>query len=804
MTMKASEKTKNDLAEISKKPFDSYNDYMACMFAIVNDSMDVYIEEMKSVFANEQGGYKNVLYPDIEIAHDLCKEQVSKFYLKMSEMGEDYILGNGLGEQAEDAGEDEDFLDDLFGGMDGDDLFGGSDFGDLVSDSSDEKPQIDVEQIEHIMRQSAKKFTTRQKVEHLNTRAESTLAAGLSLPFYEVCKKLDYEPFTIFCLVCGILSSTQTSYASIYQVINENGNMSAPTIESAAKLYYGKEFSITGAYSEMSVCLEQLQPILDLQMQRNMPFSTFVSPDKRIIDFLFGRDPLRVDENYIQFLHMLTDDKELDPIMANEGVLEAMEISYNEGVRVFAYFGDEGSGRKFFIKHFCHKNNMRAVAINCKKLFSYDYQFVDRALWAVTRECILTNACCVLEELAFREEEKEKFQGYMDLAFSKLTSKGVMVFALSKESMNFKEITKEEITTLELKTPTFEERLACWKYYAKDYALGEDCDLEEMTIKFLFTPGKIRDALKFARSLATMNKEILIPRSALFTGCNNQMSTELSQKATRVEAKFGFEDIVMNDDQRETITHAIEQMNFKNKVYDDWNYMKKYPYGRGLTVLLFGAPGTGKSMMAQVLAHELNLELYRVDISKVVDKYVGETEKSLSMIFREAKKCNVVLFFDECDTIFAKRSDDGGSNQSSNNNKTALLLQEMEAYDGVCVLATNYKHNIDPAFFRRMKYIVEFQFPNPDTREMLWRTTIPKTTPLAEDVDIRFLAEKFEFAGGNIKNCILNAAFLAAADGDGKEVHMKHYLQAIKYEFVKTGKVFTRADFEPYASQIGL
>lgn len=804
MTMKASENTKIDLAMIAKKPFNSYNDYMTCMFAVVNDSMDTYIEEMKSVFANEQGGYKNVLYPDIEIAHDLCKEQVSKFYLKMSEKGEDYFTGTEIDEAEETAGADDDFLDDLFGDMDGDDLFGGSDFGDALVGSPDGEQQMDAERIEYMMRQKAKQFSTREKIEHLSERAEVTLAAGVSLPFYEVCKKLGYEPFTIFCLVCGILSSTQTSYAGIYQVINENGNMSAPTIESAAKLYYGKEFSITGAYSEMSVCLEQLLPVLDLQMQKNMPFSTFVSPDKRIIDFLFGRDPLRVDESYIQFLHMLTDDKELDPIMANAGVLEAMEISYNEGVRIFAYFGDEGSGKKFFVKHFCRKNDMRAVAINCKKLFSYDYQFVDRALWAVTRECILTNACCVLEELTYREEEKEKFQGYMDLAFSKLTSKGIMVFALSKESMNFKEITREEITTLELKTPTFEERLACWNYYAKDYALGEDCDLEEMTIKFLFTPGKIKDALKFARSLATMNKEILIPRSALFTGCNNQMSTELSQKATRVEAKFGFEDIVMNEDQRETITHAIEQMNFKNKVYDDWNYMKKYPYGRGLTVLLFGAPGTGKSMMAQVLAHELNLELYRVDISKVVDKYVGETEKSLSMIFREAKKCNVVLFFDECDTIFAKRSDDGGSNQSSNNNKTALLLQEMEAYDGVCVLATNYKHNIDPAFFRRMKYIVEFQFPNPDTREMLWRTTIPKTTPLAEDVDIRFLAEKFEFAGGNIKNCILNAAFLAAADGDGKEVHMKHYLQAIKYEFVKTGKVFTRADFEPYASQIGL
>jgi SpoVK/Ycf46/Vps4 family AAA+-type ATPase len=173
------------------------------------------------------------------------------------------------------------------------------------------------------------------------------------------------------------------------------------------------------------------------------------------------------------------------------------------------------------------------------------------------------------------------------------------------------------------------------------------------------------------------------------------------------------------------------------------------------------------------------------------------------MIFREATKCNVVLFFDECDTIFAKRSDDGGSNQASANNKTALLLQEMEAYDGVCVLATNYKHNIDPAFFRRMKYIVEFQFPNVDTREMLWTTTVPKTTPLGEDVDFRFIAEKFEFAGGNIKNCVLNAAFLAAEDptAEGK-VCMRHYLKAIQYEFVKVGRVFTRADFEPYADMI--
>lgn len=760
------------------QPFSGYPEYMDYLFACVNSRMDQYLEEMKGLFASGQGGYKNVLYPDLEIAHTMCQEKIHIFSSETIKKSED----SENEETGEEQPEGEGLSDELMA---------------LLGDYAAEMGNTASEEI-----QDVRKLSCEEMMGYIEARAEKTLEAGIVLPFYSLCKKMEFEYFTIFCFACGILASTQTDYAGVFQVINENGNLPAPTIESAARLYYGNQFSITGAYGDMSVGLEQLQPILDLKVNGSMPFSTVVTPDKRIIDFLFGKRPMQLDENYIRFFRMLTDDKELDPIMANQGQLDAMEISYNEGVRIFSFYGDEGSGRKFFIKQFCKKNGMGAISVNCKKLFVYDFSFVEKALWAVTRECILTNSCCCLDELTFHEEEKDKFLGYMDLAFAKLVSKGLLVYALSKEKMPMRDITKEEFTELEIPTPTTQEREECWRLFSKDYALSDDVDLLEMATKFLFTPGKIKAALANARSLATMNKDILIPRATLFQGCNNQMSSELTQKATKVKANFGFEDIVMNRDQRETLEHAIDQMNFRKQVYDNWHYTKKYPYGRGLSVLLFGAPGTGKSMCAQVIAHELNLELYRVDLSKVIDKYVGETEKSISMIFREAKKCNVVLFFDECDTLFAKRSDDGGSNQSSNNNKTALLLQEVEAYDGVSVLATNYKHNIDPAFFRRMKYIVEFQFPNEDTREMLWRTTIPKDTPLADDVDIRFLAEKFEFAGGNIKNCILNAAFLAAADGDGKEVHMKHYLQAIRYEYVKTGKVFTRSDFEPYAEDV--
>ena len=800
MSAKYDEKLRNE-------PFKDYNEYMKYIFDCVNTSMDRYIDGLKTVYANQEGGYKNVLYPDLELAGDMCKTHIERFYTEdngdASELADLDSDDDGSEEEDDDDfydNDDEEEDDELLSLLDAFGTGGDSDEDDDFGGTEEAAPSIDTAAMS-----IDAKLPVRERLSYIEARAKITTEKGIDLPFYELSTKLGFEPFTLFCFACGILSSTQTDYAGVFQIVNENMNLSSPTIESAAKVFYGKEYSITGAYGDMSTCLEQLLPLLSLNVMKSMPFSTVVSPDKRVIDCLFGRNPDKLDEDYSRFISMLTDDKELDPILANKGVLDEMKISYDEGVRIFYYFGDEGSGRKFFVKNFCRERGLKAVAINCKKLFNYDYQFVDRALWAVTRECILTNSCCCLTELSFREEEKEKFFGYMDLAFSKLNEQNILVFSMSKEHIDFRQITRSEFTELELPTPDTGERMECWKYYAKGYALEEGIDMLEMSTKFLFTPGKIHDALKHARSLSTMAQQEKISRDTLFKGCYNQMSSELTQKATKIKANFGFEDIVMNPSQRETLEHAIDQMNFRKQVYENWHYTKKYPYGRGLSILLFGAPGTGKSMCAQVIAHELNLELYRVDLSKVIDKYVGETEKSISMIFREAKKCNVVLFFDECDTLFAKRSDDGGSNQASNNNKTALLLQEVEAYDGVSVLATNYKHNIDPAFFRRMKYIVEFQFPDPDTREMLWTTTIPKDTPLADDVDIRFLAEKFEFVGGNIKNCILNAAFLAAADPEaGGQVHMKHYLLAIKYEFVKVGKVFTKSDFEPYAAEVGL
>jgi AAA+ superfamily predicted ATPase len=768
--------------ELKEQPFGSHAEYAACLFACVNARMDVYIARMKPLFMNETGAYKNVLYPDIETAHDICKNRLA-----------DFIAGPAPRAGAGPSAAADPLAADMPGGF-SDPADGLSDLADFFAEFSeappaDERPSFDIRADELLA--------------YAEGRARATDLARVPLPIYALSRKLDLSPFSLFCFAAALLSAAQTDYASVFQIVNRNAALTAPCFESAARIYYGADFSITAAAGDMSLALEQLQPILNMDVNKAMPFSTILSPDKRIIDFLFGSFPLRLDEKYSRFFSMLTDDAELDPLLAGGERLDALRIAYADGARVFFLFGDEGSGRRFTVKHFCRAQGICCVSVDCGKLFAYDFNFVERALWALARECTLTDACCCLTNLGYRDEEKDKFFGYTDLAFGALTERGITVFTSSAEKLPVREITQRDFAQFELPTPSGREREELWQYYAKPYETDAGVDLTEMAAKFLFTPGKIKSALKMGRSLSAMQKQAGISRPCLFEACYSQMSHELTQKATKIKAVYTWDDIVMSKDQRQSLEYACDQIRYRKQVYEEWDYNRKYPYGRGLSVLLFGAPGTGKSMCAQVLANALDLELYRVDLSKVVDKYVGETEKSISMIFREAKKCNVVLFFDECDTLFAKRSDDGGSNQSSNNNKTALLLQEVENYDGVSVLATNYKHNIDPAFFRRMKFIVEFQFPDPETRYILWQTTIPGNTPLAEDVDIRFLADRFEFVGGNIKNCILNAAFLAAGDpaAEGK-LHMRHYLLAVRYEFVKTGKVFTRSDFEPYANQI--
>ena len=202
-------------------------------------------------------------------------------------------------------------------------------------------------------------------------------------------------------------------------------------------------------------------------------------------------------------------------------------------------------------------------------------------------------------------------------------------------------------------------------------------------------------------------------------------------------------------------------------------------------------------MCAQVIARQLNMEMYKVNISQIVSKYIGETEKNLQAVFAEARDSNCILFFDECDALFGKRGEVKDSHDRNANVEVAYLLQQIEEYDGVCILATNLVGNIDAAFMRRITYVVHFPFPDAAMREEIYRRTIPAAVPLSDDIDWKFLAEKFELSGGHIKNIVLVAAFMAA--GQGTPVGMRHLLRAAVGELKKNEIVVVREELREYA-----
>jgi SpoVK/Ycf46/Vps4 family AAA+-type ATPase len=239
----------------------------------------------------------------------------------------------------------------------------------------------------------------------------------------------------------------------------------------------------------------------------------------------------------------------------------------------------------------------------------------------------------------------------------------------------------------------------------------------------------------------------------------------LSHVAQPYSTSLEWSDVVLPDEVMATLNEIMAQARYREKVFDEWGMRRKMAYGRGLACLFAGPPGTGKTMMAGIMAKSLGRELYKVDISKVVSKWVGETEKNLGRIFDEAEKAQVILLFDEADSLFSTRTEVKGSNDRFANMEINYLLQRMEAYDGMSLLTTNFEKSIDEAFKRRLKFKVDFPMPEPEERAKLWQVMMPDPRVIGGDIDYDKLGKKFRMSGGNIKNAVLRAAFYAA-DGD--------------------------------------
>jgi AAA+ superfamily predicted ATPase len=318
---------------------------------------------------------------------------------------------------------------------------------------------------------------------------------------------------------------------------------------------------------------------------------------------------------------------------------------------------------------------------------------------------------------------------------------------------------------------------------ATSLALSRE-DAEWLAMTFPFPMRAIDQAIRLAE-LATP-QGTAPSRSVLSDACRRVAAPNLPQFARRIESAVRLAEVVLPADRKAQLVEIVAHLRFAAQVLNSWGFGAQLPYGRGVAALFHGPSGTGKTMAAHAIANELGTTIYQVDLSRVINKYVGESEKHLDAVFTDAERAGAVLLFDEADALFGKRTEIKGSQEHYANNQIAYLLQRMEAFLGLAILTTNLRQNIDQGFVRRLRFSIEFPRPDAAAREDIWRRCLPKEAPLASDVSLRVLAKRLEITGGNIRQVTLRAAFAAAAERC-QAIEMRHIVGATLAELRKLG-----------------
>ena len=348
-------------------------------------------------------------------------------------------------------------------------------------------------------------------------------------------------------------------------------------------------------------------------------------------------------------------------------------------------------------------------------------------------------------------------------------------------------------------------RKKIWDGMMSEYPVEKQVSSVQMASKYNLVAGDIRRVFEMADFFRLMEDAELIHKEYLEKAIYETGSIDFQGLATRIPAVFAWSDIELGDAALRTLKLICARIDLQYQVGEIAGLNKKLAYGKGVSILFYGAPGTGKTMCAQVLAKELGMELYRVDLSQMVSKYIGETEKNLGRVFDEAKKGNTILFFDEADSLFSRRTDVTDVKDKYSNTEVSFLLQKMEEYSGITILATNLLQNFDPAILRRLTYSIRFEQPNEQTRLELWNKILPQTVQFSEALDIGYFAEKFELSGSNIKAILYNAAYMAAVQMQADKhldsiimIQPVHLVKALQMEYDKLGMYLQRSDLGVY------
>jgi hypothetical protein len=631
----------------------------------------------------------------------------------------------------------------------------------------------------------------------IDARAHRTTQQGMVLPCVAVGHVFGLNRTEQDVLLLALAPEVDLRYERLFAYIQDDVTKKRPSVELALRLLcvaLADRLDARRMFAPHAPLLRHHLIQLFDDGQRQPPLlARFLKLDERIVTELLGQPA--IDPSLAGSVTLMHPQRQLtDLVLPQQFVvqLRRMSAAHDDGF-VLALQGSYGSGRGAVAEAVCAELGMPLLKIDLQQLVASDMEPVA-CVERVLREALLRGAAILwqgADRLLFDDALVSWRTPWLAL-LDQYT--GCSFLAVEQHWEAHGALRRRYFLCVELPMPSFAERDHLWRLQLNGDA-PDAATMEALTSTFRLSGGQIRDAVVMARSLARWRGGPITSED-FYVACRAQSSGKLHSLAHKIVTTYSWNDIVLPVDQLDMLREICVQVRHRRQVLERWGFDQHLAMGKGLNVLFAGPSGTGKTMAADIIASNLGLELYKVDLSTVVSKYIGETEKNLERIFTAAREANAILFFDEADALFGKRSEVKDAHDRYANIEVGYLLQQMEAYDGVVILATNLRKNMDDAFVRRLHVAIDFPFPEEADRLRIWQKVFPREAPLADDVDLQFVAKQFKLSGGNIRNIALLAAYLAAEQGT--PIGMRHLVRAIKREYQKLGKLVTEAEFGVY------
>ena len=632
--------------------------------------------------------------------------------------------------------------------------------------------------------------------------ARISAASEVALPLFWLEDLLHLSPLEVRVLIACAASEVDLSFETLIAYVQNDVNRKKPTVDLMLKMFArGPSERLSGrrVFSPEGKLLGRgLIRAIELP-EAQSSLARAYRTDERVTGFLLGED--EIDLRLRNFASVSREPTRFSDLLLPAHLKESLANAaavFRNSTAILVFCGAGGTGKCSTAQAISQLSGRTLISADMAAAVASPVPLTE-IFFLLRREAMLQHANLYLGNCQQLPTDKGQHVALLERELGSFNNLVILGTEVAPSEFRFQPV--QPALWFQFPLPCYSDRRRLWERAVRETGMASfNLDLQELGSKFALTGGQIQSASSNAALAAKVNGANVLSQAALEAAAREQSGHGLRRLAQKIESTQGWADLILPPRAMQQLRAVSASQKYRDVVYSEWGFGNKLAMGKGLNVLFFGPSGTGKTMAASILANDLGLDIYKIDLSSVVSKYIGETEKQLSQIFREAQTSNAILLFDEADALFGKRSEVKDARDRYANIETAYLLQKMEEYEGVVILTTNFRKNLDEAFARRMHHIVEFPFPDAGNRLNIWKGLVPAEAQIENGVDFPFLARQFELAGGSIRNAMLSAAFLAAEDESA--IRMDHLLLATGREMLKLGRLPSRSDFREYFDAI--